>query len=352
MSEEQPRPGQATLAGALIIAGAVVVVLGAWDRIAGLHSLEGQRHLASDPLVTELGMSLDGVETMIRVLCLIGAGAATAAVILGTQVYRRSLSARVALTALTPLFLVGGIAIDVFPAFLLIAGVALLWASPTRDWYAGRPWVQAYEERRAARAAMLRPPAPPAPSSLQGPSAGPGAPGASQQLQRPVPPPYPAPVPRPVAGPRGRIERGPRPPALIAACVLTWLTALVVVVGLSLGMTRVASESGQVFAEMKRTQPQLVDAAQVTEQQVVTYLYLILAGMIAWALVAVLLAGLAYAGQNWARITLAVSGIGAAGLTLLGSGSAWPLIIVVALIAGATALLMRGEIGRWYAGGR
>jgi hypothetical protein len=344
MSEEQPRPGQATLAGALIIAGSVVVILSAWDRIAGLHSLQGQRDLAADPLVTDLGMSLDGLETMIRVLCLVGAGAAAAAAVLGTQVYRRSLSARVALTALTPLLLVGGIAISAFPAFLLIMGVALLWASPTRDWYAGRPWVQAYEERRAARAALLRPPAPPVPPA-------PAAPGAPEARHQP-PYPAPAPVPRPVAGPRGRIERGPRPPALIAACVLTWLTAPVVVAGLSLGMTKVSGESARVFAEMKRTRPQLVEAAQLTEQQVVTYLYVILAGMIAWALVAVLLAGLAYAGQNWARITLAVSGIGAAGLTLLGSGSAWPLIIVVALIAGATALLMRGEIGRWYSGGR
>ncbi|GAA1504913.1 hypothetical protein [Nocardioides humi] len=338
MSQEQPRPGQATLAGALIVGGSVFVVLAAWQRISSLHTLEVQEELQrvlTEPMTANLGLSVDGLATAIRILCLVGAGAATASAILGIQVFKRSAGARVALTVLAPLLFVGGLATAGFLAPMVLAGIALLWLQPTRDWYAGRPWIQRYEERRAARLAALRPPGAQAPPGTPAPPAV-------------VPPSGPAPLPPP--GARGRVDRGARPPALVAACVLTWIASGLVVLALALVGTWVAQHREQVFADVVRDQPSWLDTSQVTEADVVASVYLLLGGVAAWALGAAVLAVLALVGQNWARITLAISGGCAALLALLLSLGVWPLVILVAMLAGSTWLLIRPEVARWYAG--
>lgn len=345
MSEQQPRPGQATLAGALIIGGSVFVVLAAWQRISTLHTIQVQEELErvlTDPMTADLGLSADSLATMIRILCLVGAGAATASAILGVQVFKRSASARLALTALSPLLFVGGLATAGFLAPMVLAGIVLLWLQPTRDWYAGRPWVQRYEERRAARLAALRPPAPPtppvdparhvAPPAVQGPP--PGVP------QGPVPATFAQ--PRPVVG--------ARPPALVAACAVTCVVAVTVVLLVGVMAAYVTANSEKLFAEVMKDQPAWLDTSQVTERDLVAGIYVLVAGVAACALAAVVLAALAFVGQNWARIVLAIgSGSGAAVCLFLALG-AWPLIILVAAFAGTTSLLLRPEVARWYAG--
>ncbi len=339
MSDQQPRPGQATLAGALIVGGSVFVVLSAWQRISTLHTIEVQDELAkvlADPVTGDLGMTVDGLATAIRVLCLIGAGAATASAILGVQVFKRSASARIALTALSPLLFFGGLATAGFLAPMVLAGIVLLWLQPTRDWYAGRPWVQRYEERRAARLATLRPPAP---------RGGPVPPALPQQPGSPTPT-VPPVVPHATHG--RRTADAFRPPALLVACVITWITSALVVVVLGVAATWVSQNRHQVFTEVMKGQPAWIRTAQVTEADVVASVYLVVAGLIAWALAAVVLAGLAFVGQNWARITLAISTAAAALMTLLFALSAWPLLILFATLATVLRLLLRPEVARWY----
>ncbi|MCR1784851.1 hypothetical protein KVF89_20075 [Nocardioides carbamazepini] len=350
MSEEQQRPGQATLAGALIIGGSVFVVLAAWQRVSTLHTLEVQEELQrflTEPMTGDLGISVDTLATLVRILCLIGAGAATASIILGVQVFKRSASARIALTALSPLLFLGGLATAGFLAPMVLAGIALLWLQPTRDWYAGRPWIQRYEERRAARLGGLRPPntsagspaAPPAPPSAPHAT----LPTGTQQPIGSVPP-------MPMPSSEQRPHRGVRPRALVTACSLTWLTSGFVLVVLAVLAAVVPSQSDELYAEMQRQQPQMMKESELGEQDLVVVLYLFLAGLIVWALAAAALAGLAFAGQNWARITLAISGAGAAVVALALSLGAWPLVVLVAAIAGAIWLLLRPEVGRWYTG--
>ncbi|MBM7516742.1 hypothetical protein [Nocardioides nitrophenolicus] len=352
MSEQQPRPGQATLAGALIIGGSVFVVLAAWQRISTLHTIAVQEELQkvlTEPMTADLGLDADGLATMIRILCLVGAGAATASAILGIQVFKRSASARVALTALAPLLFVGGLATAGFLAPMVLAGIALLWLQPTRDWYAGRPWAQRLEERQAARLAAIRS------ATQSGRSTRTPPPGPSQQPHQPGH--LPGHLPGPVAGPvigaapplRGPVV-GPRPPALVAACAITCVVAVTVVLVVAGMVAYVAANSEQVFADVMRDQPSWLDTSQVTERDLVAGIYVLLAGVTACALGAIVLAALAFVGQNWARILLAIGAASGAALALFLALGAWPLVILVAALAGTTSLLLRPEVSRWYVG--
>lgn len=341
MSEKQPRPGQATLAAALITGGSVVLILAAGQRISWLHTIEGQEAMQSwiDRQGVD-GFTVDGVSTTLRVLALVGAGAAAAAAILGLQVLRRSASARIALAVLAPVLFVGGLAIEALLVPLVVMGIVLLWLQPTRDWYAGRPWVQAYEQRRAARlgaagsSSPARPvadpfaPAPPSPE----PSAPPPAPG-----QPVVSPPLPT----------ARARR-PRPGGLTAACVLAWVTSATVVVGLALMALAVGQRSDEIFADMQRQQPDLMRSSGMSEQDLVASVYLVLAGFLVWSLAALVLAGLTFVGHNWARITLAVSAVCAASVVLVACLAAPVLVVLLMILALDAWLLLRPDVARWF----
>lgn len=351
MSEQQPRPGQATLAGALIIGGSVFVVLAAWQRISTLHTLAVQEELQkvlTEPMTADLGLDADGLATVIRVLCLVGAGAATASAILGVQVFKRSASARLALTALAPLLFVGGLATAGFLAPMVLAGIALLWLQPTRDWYAGRPWMQRLEERQAARLAAIRSATRPAPPSRFDQ---PGQPGQPSQ------PGQPGHLPGPLAGPVTGVAPpatgpvvGARPPALVAACAITCVAAVAIVLLVAGMVAYVSANSEKLFAEVMKDQPSWLDSSQVTEQDLVAGIYVLMAGVTACALGAIVLAALAFVGQNWARIVLAIGAAAGAALALFLALGAWPLVILVAALAGTTSLLLRPEVSRWYVG--
>ncbi|WP_418057756.1 hypothetical protein [Pimelobacter simplex] len=351
MTKEEPRPGQATLAGALIIGGSVILVLAAWQRIATLRTLtvqESFEKVVQDPLFTGMGWSADDFSMAVRVLCIIGAAAATASAILGFQVYKRSASARVVLTGLAPFVFIGGLVSDAFLTPMVLVGVALLWLQPTRDWYAGRPWVKRYEERRAARLGTLRPPAPSAPASVPAPGAGPDSTSTSAPAPRPLT--GPAPIPPRLPGQRRRTaaERGPRPPALRLACVLTWASSALAIVGLGFGATFAQRLGEEMFRQMTQQQPKMLEAYQLTESELVATLYLLFVGGALWAVGATVLAGLAYVGHNWARIVLAVSGASAAAVALFFALALWPLVVLVGMLGAATWLLTRPEVGRWF----
>ncbi|KRC52831.1 MULTISPECIES: hypothetical protein [unclassified Nocardioides] len=341
MNQPQPRPPQATLAGVLIIGGSIVLILSAWQRISTLHTLEVQQGLERWLSANNLDMSVDTLVGVLRVLCLTGAGAAAAAAILGYQVFQRSPSARIVLSVLAPLLLLAALATEVVIAIMAVFGIALLWAQPTRDWYAGRPWAQRYDARRAARVADLRsgsPTLPPAPG--QQPSQ-PPAPGQAPQL-----PPM-APVPG-FRLPDRRLAVVRRPGALVAACLLTWVLSTVVSVGLVLVGVVLAANRDEFFADLKDQQPDLVASSELTADTLVVYFSVMVVALVLWALFAIVLAVVAFLGQNWARITLAVSGVCAALLSLVMALSGPPLVVVTLTLATGTWLLLRPEVSQWY----
>ena len=100
------RPRQVTLAGWMIIAGSAVVVFSAFDRIAGLRSIESQEAVAdflADAPGKELGLSVDQALDLIQGLTLVAGACATAAAILGFWALRGSKQARLGLTVLARL---------------------------------------------------------------------------------------------------------------------------------------------------------------------------------------------------------------------------------------------------------
>lgn len=337
MSEQQARPVQATLAGGLIIGGSLLLIALAWERVSLLNTLDVREGLQEWLTRNEVrGLTVEEITATIRVLCIVGGGAAAASAILGFQVFQRSTSARLVLAGLAPLLLVGGLATSTPLGILAVLGVALLWAQPTRDWYAGRPWAEQHRQRREQRLALMRsgsPTLPPAPSPSSAP----------QQSQPPVPPPPGAP-----ALPRDRPLAVRRPGALTGGCILTWvLTPLVALSGL-LGVVRAVGDSGQLFADVKEQQPDMVESSGMTEADVVAMFWVIAVGLILWCVGAAVLAGLAYVGQDWARIVLAISGVGAAVLALLVALSYPPVLVVVLSIGFAVRMLLRPEVGAWY----
>ncbi|HWJ65637.1 MAG TPA: hypothetical protein VNT31_03080 [Nocardioides sp.] len=347
--KQQPRPGQATLAGVLIIGGSIVVVLSAWQRIASLHTIEVQeelqRMLAGQS--GDMGMTVDGLATTIRVLCLVGAGAATAATILGFQVFQRSMSARIALTVLSPLLLVGGLATASFLAPMVLAGIALLWLQPTRDWYAGRPWVQAYEQRRAERLARMQPPRTPSPPS-EAPASDASAPVPPAPVAAPPVPAPPVPAPPHAHVARHRPDAVRRPGGLTAVCVMTWVLSALVVVVMGLVSATAVAQGDAMLADLREQQPELFEGTEITEATLVASVLVFGGIFILWALAAIVLAGLAFAGQNWARITLAVSSVVAGLTTLALSLAAPPLVVLPLVFAVSTWLLLRPDVAQWY----
>ncbi|HJQ07636.1 MAG TPA: hypothetical protein VJ872_19450 [Nocardioides sp.] len=317
------RPAQVTLAMVLIVGGAVLVIVTAWERIGGLHTIEGQQQLAKLVEQGQLGgLGVGSLATILRVLCLIGGGAAAAAAVLAGQVPKRSRSARIALSVLAPLVLLGWFGTAGFYEPFLLTGIVLLWLPPTADWYAGRD---------PGAKAVPAPPAPPAPS-------------APPVLHHPLPPAPPAWAPS-AYPPLARR----RPAPLVRACITTWVCAsltAVAVVGAIVWLTT----SGDAFVadvidRSHATWGSMADS--LTTTQVRVELYVILAGFLLWCLAAMVLAVLTWFGHGWARILLAISAIGAGVCALIGALAFLPLLLVAAGCGMSAFQLLRGEAAGW-----
>jgi hypothetical protein len=336
------RPGHATFAGWLIIVGSVILVATAWQRVSSLYTLEVQdelRRMLSEPPMADTGLSLSALSTTVRVLCMVGAAAATATAILGFHALRRSTSARIALTCLAPVVLVGGIATAGFFAPFVVAGIVMLWVPPTRDWYAGRPWRPAAAPGDRSRQA--------AGGSRPDPFAAPPSPQqAGQQADRSGPPAWPTPygVPHHATTPQPTDRR---PSSVTWACILTWvvcagMAGVMVMVSLAFVVAR-----EELFAEFERQQPGF-DYQGLTHDQIVVGVYALTAFVVVWCALAIGFAVVAFKGANWGRVVLLVSTIGAGMLCLVSSLANPVLLLVVVVTAVTTWLLLRPDASAWY----
>ncbi|WP_344776969.1 hypothetical protein [Nocardioides panacisoli] len=323
MTEQAPRPGQTTFAGWLIIGGSVVLVVAAWQRIAGLHTLEVQdelRKLLSEPPIDGSGLTVNMLSDVIRVLAMIAAGAATASAILGFHALRRSTSARLALTCLAPLVLVGGLATAGFLAPMVAAGVAMLWVQPTRDWFRGTS---------AAPVATK-----PVPQPQPGP---------------PVAPPPLAPPQQPFAYAAPPVAVRPaRPPAIVAACIVTWVCTALVAGGMLLAEVAIMLMPDDTFDEMvKQAEQSGPYVADLSRSEIVAATLVLAVVVVVWCIAGAVLAVLAFRRVMWAWIALIVSAA-AAGLLLLVTSLAAPyLVVLVAAAAVTCSLLLRADARAW-----
>ena len=183
-----------TIAAWLVMTGSVFVVLTAFDQIAAMHSLETREAVEdflSKPPGEDLGLGVQGMLSVMRVLTMVTAACATAAAILGYQVLQRSRSARLVLTVLAaPLFLAGMVVGGFLPA-VIVGSIVMLWFQPARDWIDGKAprVVPAAPEPAAAPGgdAARRPAAPP--RAGRGPTRASASRRAARSTGRPRPDP-------------------------------------------------------------------------------------------------------------------------------------------------------------------
>jgi hypothetical protein len=340
-----PRPSQVTIAGWLVIVGSVFVVLSSFDQIAGLRTLE-TREAVEEFLEgggKGLGLDVQGTLSLMRVLTMVAAACATAAAILGWQVLQRSRSARLVLTGLAvPLFLTG-LTVGGFFAAVVTGAITMLWFQPARDWVDGKTPRPAPERPAAPRVAAptAPPPAPVAPPA-DGPREVSGF-GDRAGLLASLPPPTAAPWgTAPSAAPG-------RPPALVWACVLTWvgagLTALVMVATVAL----VLADPDLLVDELYRQNPSFEsEGLSVADIRTTTVVVGVL--LVVWSLAAVVLAAYAWSRRSWAWTGLLVSASTAALLCLLGAFGGPVLLLPMAWCAAATVLLLRRDVRAFIRG--
>ena len=337
------RPSQVTLAGWLTMVGSVFVVVLVFDRLAGLHTLETRQSVQkvlAQPPGSDLGISVDGVLAMVRVLAMVAAGCATAAAILGYQVLRRSRSARLALTVLAvPLFL-AGLVTGGFVSSLVAASVVMLWLQPARDWFDGinRPAPTRAAPTASTTASTTARTLDAGPSPYEQPLARPH----EQPLARHVPPLAPYPLPHEGAPPL------PRPGAVGVACALTWASSGLSALGMALTALLLALEPDTLLDEVHRQNPELAQQG-VSDGLLVGVTYAMIGAIVLWCLSAVVLGILVYRGVEWARIVLVISASTAAALSLIGT-VAGAFLLVLTLVASAVTivLLVRPDVRAWF----
>lgn len=316
------RPRQVTFAGWVIVVGSVLLVVSAFERVAGLHSLETREAIArflSEPPGDGLGLSVDGARSILRALSLVAGAAAAAAAILGVQALGRSRSARVALTALAVPLLVGGMAAAGFVASLVVASVAMLWLQPAKDWFNG---VSTPTTRpSSAQTAREVEAAPPTTAS-------------------PLPPPAPG-MPPPVID----WPRRPRPSAVTGACVVTWVTCGLALLLMAMSVLVMIAAPDMVLDEVRRQDPSLAGDLTASDLQRYTFVGCGIAGL--WCAGAVGFAVGTFLGRQWGWVgLLAVTAAAALASAVLLIGS-FVMMVPLAASAVTLGLLLRPESRAW-----
>ncbi|WP_188779491.1 hypothetical protein [Marmoricola endophyticus] len=351
MSEKLKRPQQVTMAAIVAGTASLVMLISIGDRLSRWNSVDLRDgfadFLARDDLGERLGLSLGQAMGLARVGLFVAAALAAAILVLVVFAARRDKGARVAMTVLAvPLMLVG-LLVDAFLAGFVLAGAVLLWSEPARDWYAGR----APRERPTPPTAPPQGQQPPSPSPFQAPP--PSAPPSAQGGPAAYAGTYGAPPVPPQAVPAQPLTR---PTQVVIACVTTWVVSGLVAVFtlVSLVSTFVPGTRGEVRDQVEQAladsdQKQAMASAGITVDELVTAAQVVLVLVLLWALVAVVLAVLAFAGRGWARVTLIVSASCAALLGILGALGAVPLILVSLACAFAISRLISRPAAQWYA---
>lgn len=390
-SATERRPPQVTFTGWLVVGGSVFVLLGAFEAMGALRTMETREMIQTfldEPPGSSLGIGFERARELRRVAILVLGACAAAASILGFFVLRRDRAARVALTVLAvPLFLSGSIA-GGFASAIVTVSIVMLWLEPARSWFAGRAVPERFRprderpsrddraERRDEHASAYLPPhepgrpsGPPAPpaSSPEAPADAPtqqpwgrpdqpqqhpqpyhgfGTPQATQTTQqRPQ-------APEPYAQPYGtygqRPQRGPRPGRVVAACVVTWVATGILAALAALSLLALVLWSDDVLDQLYAADPTLRDQAEVSDGALTGTLAFMMVVLLVWCISAAVFAFFTLRGAGWARILLLISAGAAALFSLLGAWAAPPMLLF-GVAAGFTFVsLVRRDVARWF----
>lgn len=356
VSEETtlPRPAQVTASAAMVMLGSVIVVLLAYSTIADLRSLD-TRAMVEDalkrPPMSGTGLSLDQALNLMRISTLVAGCCAAASAILGFFVLRRDRGARLGLTVLAvPLFF-SGLTTGGFAAWMVTLASLTLWSQPARDWFNG---IRIPETASAGARGLFGPGgfggfgAGPRSGSTGSGSTGSGSTGSGVSgLGREVnttTPVWPVPA-SPDAMPRVDVEQ--RPAAVLWAAVLTWICAGTVGLVAAIAVTVLAADSDAVMTQVLRENPEVADMG-IDRNVLITGTVLLGLIVVAWCLVACVIAAFAIRGAGWARLLLLASTTVAT--VLMASSAATAFFLVPFAFAGVATivLLMRPQARQWF----
>jgi hypothetical protein len=344
-----PRPRQVAVAGGVAVAACALLVVALFDSMAQVRSVE-MRSTITDILGKTSGDRVDQLVRLLRLLVLLDGALAAAGAVFAVFALQRHNGARIGLTVAAGLLLVTAPLSGVVFPVLLATSATMLWSRPARDWFAGRapapvaaPAQSGSRRREASRQAGL--------SSSSEPER------PSDEGERPGPSPYPfgsqpgaQGYPVPASSPHGPSYPGPvrpggRPASVTAAAWITWIFGGLTIAAYALVMA-ILVFARDLFLEALRRDPQ-VAKFNLSTDQIMAALWLFGVVVIFWSLAAMVLAFFAYRRMTWARVTLVVSAVIAALFSLV----AFPVGLLHTAASVATAwLLLRGDVGRWYAG--
>lgn len=378
-----PRPPQVTLAGWVTIVGSFFMVFSVWDVVTNLRSIDTRESVTralSEPPLDGTGLGVETALDLMHITALVAAACAAAAGILGVFVLQKHRQARLALTLLAlPLFLSGMIT-GGFLSALIAVSIVMLWSGPARDWYDGRAPRQPVRRDRDVATdgrgddASRRPDpfATPPHSPGHSPHHPPGQPGAvpppsGQAVDLPPPPSGPpaysgfgdparhgsvpiatAPAPAMPSSPyvQQPSPAARRPPAVLWACLITWVMAgsaallMLMVAAVFAGdssVLRDAYEQNDQISESGMT----LDEVRQSGMLVATVFGL-------WSLVAVVFAVFAFLRHGWARMALLISA-GAAGGVVIVAATVSPALAIVAVgMLAVVWMLSRPDVRAWF----
>ncbi|WP_447643786.1 hypothetical protein [Nocardioides zeae] len=157
------RPPQVTFAGWLVVGGSIFVLLGAFEAMSSLRTLETRamiEQFLDEPPGSSLGIGYERTVQLRRIAILVLAACATAAAILGIFALRRDKGARIGLTVVAPPLFVAGSVAGGFASAVVTVSIVMLWLEPARSWFARRPLPERFRLPRDGAARSDRPAAP------------------------------------------------------------------------------------------------------------------------------------------------------------------------------------------------
>lgn len=397
--KELPRPPQTTLVGWVVLVGSVYVALQAIDSLTGLRTLTMQEYVEDliKAMGNPVGVTVSDGLLAVRIATVTTAVVASAMAVLGWFALRRDRGARIGLSVLAVALLFCNVLLGGFAGMMVIAGVALLWLQPSRNWFAGLPPIEiplsggglSARARRDADADSAREAewdahyVPPAASEqaphVQAPQGDTGArpvqgfgtpdhpatpgqspdetPGHASAPQAPAGqfPAQPASM-RPVhqpgqpfgAPPRGTSAGGTaRPRALVTAAVITFVFAGLGFI--SSAITALAAIAGgtELMQELLDQQPLLADQG-ISASELSSLLALTGAVLAVFCLAGAASAGLALAGNSVGRVLLIMVTCAVVAFSVAGVLSS-PVLIVPAIAAVIVLVqLNRSDVVAWF----
>ena len=321
------RPRQTTMAGVMVMLAAVFVVLAAFDRVARLRSIETRESL--EKVIKDIpggfSPSVESVIQVSHVVAIVAALCSVAAVALGWQVLQGSRRARVVLSVLAVPIFVTGLVAGGFMSSIVTVATLMLWLSPSREWFAGKPIPEPVKPGQARREANV--------DALTG--------RAPDEVAAPVPVQATgwsvAPAPAPAK----------RPDPLTVAIVLTIVMAGLVLVSSLLTLVVLVTQPDLMIDELRRTNPEL-ESQGASDRLLLTAAYFSCGFTLITSGLAIVLAVLIAKRRAWAARLLLICA-GACALFCILAAIASPIALIPAAAAIVTVnCLRRAEVRAWF----